>query len=204
MITLNWTSFKAMLVQKSISAQEHDRGGAYELFGFDGPLTIRCMILKEDPANADQTDYETNFQPYKNSRLGNVTTETFSAKFLPDGRKLFARVTGAQFSVDVGNNNCDFSIPFPTMKIDGIEILGGELGDSVNLFVLDTPNGALSSIPNFSLNQFGFTTFVAKDYYLRQSKYDADLIEDMTIRTDYYSVSAKTIYINYLIHEVKI
>ena len=129
---------------------------------------------------------------------------TFAAKNLPDGRKLFARITGAQFSVVAGNNDCNFSIPFPVMKIDGVEVIGGELGDSVNLHVLDTPTGTLSTIPNYHLNQFGFTTFISKDYYLRQSKYDADLIADMQIRTDYYSVSAKTIYINYLIHEVKV
>lgn len=132
-----------------------------------------------------------------------VATPAFADKKLTDGKKLYARTHGKSFQVSIGANTLDFDVPYNTCKINGIEIINGEIGDKVDLFVLDDDSGSYSTIPNFVLNQFGFDANVAKDFYNRESKYDADLYLNMCISVTYYSTSSKTIYINYLLHEVK-
>lgn len=127
----------------------------------------------------------------------------FAAKVLPNGKKLYARTRGASFAVSTGVNTLDFDIPYPTCKITGLEIINGEVGDKVDLFILDDDLGTYSTVPNYVLNQFGFDTNIAKDFYNRESQYDADLYYNMCVSITYYSQSAKTVYINYLLHEVK-
>lgn len=128
--------------------------------------------------------------PFSNKRIG--------------GKSLYSRITGKSFAVAMNaTTTCDFSIDFPLVKFNGLEIIGATPGDSVNLFILDTPNGDLSGFANYPLNQFGYTVFPSLNYYKRRSNYDADLMQDMQIRLDYTSITAKTIYINYDIHELK-
>lgn len=128
----------------------------------------------------------------------------FADKKTADGKSLYVRDKGMEFTVSVGaNNNKQCNIDYPTVKFNGIEIIGGEVGDKVDLKVLDTPTGTISTLPNYLLNQFGFNVNVSPGYYHRESKYDADLIQNMKIVVDYESVSAKTVYINFIIHEVK-
>lgn len=132
-----------------------------------------------------------------------IETLPFSAKVLQNGKKLFTRTHGKEFALSIGSNTLDFNIPYTQCKISGIEILNGEFGDKVDLFILDDDLGTYSTVPNYVLNQFGFETNIAKDFYNRESSYDADLYYNMYISITYYSESAKNIYINYLLHEVK-
>ncbi len=127
----------------------------------------------------------------------------FSAKTDPaTGKKLYKRDTGKSFSVSAGSNNCDYVITFDQMKITGVEIIGAEIGDYCDFEVYDTPTGTISTIPNAKLNQFGYSVNITKDFYKRECQYDADVIKDMKIRIVFNSVTAKTIYVNYIIHEV--
>ena len=127
----------------------------------------------------------------------------FAAKTI-GALKLYTRCTGASFVVPNGSSNCDFSIPYPTVKFNGMKITNCGIGDYVNLKVLDTPNGTISTVPNYMLNQFGFNVYMRDGYFEKRSEYDADLIQNMTIRAEYYNAGAeKTIYINYDIHELK-
>lgn len=134
-----------------------------------------------------------------------VTQEpAFKHKQLPDGNKLYSRTEGKSFSLSTGVNEAlDFNIPWNNAKLTGIEIIGGEIGDKVDLKVRDDPSGTISTVADAVLNQFGYTVYVGKDFYRRESQYDADLIKDMKIELEYDSVSAKTIYVNYILHEVK-
>ena len=87
--------------------------------------------------------------------------------------------------------------------MDGIEVINGEIGDTMSLTVLDDEYGTVSTIPDYPLNQFGFDVNVAKDFYRWLSKYDADLFAGLQIKIDYNSASAKTVYFNYSLHELK-
>lgn len=131
------------------------------------------------------------------------STVPFAAKNLPDGKKLFARTHGKKFTLTAGSNTIDFDIPYAQAKLTGLEIINGEAGDNIDFFILDDDVGTYSTVPNYVLNQFGYDVNVPKDYYVRESNYDADLYLNMCISMAYYSESAKDVYINYILHEVK-
>jgi hypothetical protein len=143
----------------------------------------------------------------KNTTPPNIAASNypFASKILPNGKKLYARVHGIQASVSGDAYTIDFVIPYNDCKLTGIEIIGGNTGDTINLKVLDTPAGTISGIADYMLNQFGFDVNVSKDFYERDSAYDADLIKDMKIRIEYDSASTLPIpvYINFILHEVK-
>jgi hypothetical protein len=132
------------------------------------------------------------------------TEPPFAAKVI-DGKSIYNRTHGTPgFAVTASTRTeCKFTVPFPVNKFDGIEIIGGEIGDNVDLYVWDSVNGDYNNEPNSQLNQFGYTVNVAPGHYNRKSRYDADLFIGMQIVVDYYSVSNKTIYINWDIHELK-
>lgn len=127
----------------------------------------------------------------------------FNSKILPDGQKLYSRVHGEEKSLTTGSNTLTFSVPYPTVKMTGIELIGAEFGDKVDFKILDDSSGTYSTIPNHTLNQFGYNVYLSKDYYIRESSYDADLYYGMVVEITYNSVSTKSVYINYLLHEVK-
>ncbi len=126
----------------------------------------------------------------------------FAAKTI-GSLKLYNRTTGMKYSVSVGQQNCIFTIPFPQMKFNGLEIVAGEIGDECDLYVWDSINGDYTTVPNMQLNQFGYTVAVAKEYFAKKSNYDADVFVGMQIVVSYNSVSAKDIWINYDVHELK-
>lgn len=143
----------------------------------------------------------------KNTTPPNIAASNypFASKVLPNGKKLYTRVHGIQISVSGAPDNIDFVIPYDNCKLTGLEIIGGNLGDTVNLKVLDTPTGTISGVADYTLNQFGFDVNISKDFYRRDSAYDADLIKDMKIRIEYDSIATLPVpvYINLILHEVK-
>lgn len=126
----------------------------------------------------------------------------FASKIIGD-KGIFQRVHGESYALSSGSNVIDHSVPYPQIKFNEIEIIGGELGDTCNLKILDTSTGTYTTIANYQLNQFGFNVNVKPDYYQRSSNYDADLFQGMRVYIEYASVSAKTVYINYILHELK-
>ncbi|NJO48141.1 MAG: hypothetical protein HC840_00335 [Leptolyngbyaceae cyanobacterium RM2_2_4] len=135
------------------------------------------------------------------------TSVPFAAKILPNGKKLYTRIHGVSQSVLGAPDNIDFTIPHTNCKLTGIQIINGELGDKANLKILDTDAGLISGIPNAVLNQFGFSVNMGSSFYEFQSNYDADLILGMKIRLEFDAVAPdllpKTVYINFILHEVK-
>lgn len=128
--------------------------------------------------------------------------EPFSSKVLANGKKLFVRNHGQEFAASSGSNNIDFSIPYAHCKINEMEIINAEIGDKVNFKVLDSSTGTYTTVPYYQLNQFAYNLNVPEKYYKRSCSYDADLYINMIIRIEYTSVSAKTVYFNYVLHEV--
>ena len=127
----------------------------------------------------------------------------FAAK-VRDGKKLYSRTRGLKHTLAIGDNFPNFVVPYAECLFNEIEIINGELGDSVDLFILDTASGALTTIPNYPLNQFGDGVFIASDFYKRGSSYDAALFGGLQINMRYNSVTAKDIYVNYILHELKL
>lgn len=118
-------------------------------------------------------------------------------------KKVFSRVTGKSFPVTTGNNTLTFTIPYPHVKINGVEIIGCSLGDKLTFKVLDSSSGTYTTVPNLELNTFGIDVYMCEGKYERLSNYDADLYQGMQVQVEYTSTSNKTAYINYIIHELK-
>lgn len=135
---------------------------------------------------------------------GNVvsTTSPFASKELA-GKKLYKRVHGISESLSSGSNTVSYTITYPWCKINAIEVIGAELGDTMSLKVKDDASGTYSGTANYVLNQFGFDVNIAKDYYEHKSEFDADLYVDMVLEITYTSQSAKSIGINFILNELK-
>jgi hypothetical protein len=118
-------------------------------------------------------------------------------------KKLYKRVHGIQQDCVVGDNILEFTIPYPQAKITGIEMIGGANCDIVRLLIKDTPTGTYSTVPNYTLNQFGFNVNVAGNYYQHTSEYDADLFLNMKIHIIYTAQVAGKIGINFILNELK-
>lgn len=133
----------------------------------------------------------------------NSTHLPFSSKILLNGKKLFVRNYGQQSNMSPGVNIVDFVVPYSHCKINEIEILNAESGDVANLKILDSETGTYTTVPYYQLNQFAFNLNISKDCYRKKSEYDSDLYGGMIIRIEYNSVSAKAVYFNYMLHEIK-
>ena len=129
---------------------------------------------------------------------------TFSDKTLPDGKKLYKRLMGSQHVLAAGVNTfIAHVIAVPHVKMVGLKIIGGELLDYTDIKILDDVSGTYTTVPNYLLNQYGFSCNIAKDFHEEHCPYDADLYVGMQIQFTYYSQSAKTIGINLDLNEVK-
>ena len=126
----------------------------------------------------------------------------FAAKTIGD-KSLFSRVAGKEFSLSVGSNELLYTVPFAQMKFNGVEVINSEIGDKIDLYVLDDISGTYSGTPSLTLNQFGYSVFLTEGYFERQSNYDADLYLGMRIKIVYTSITAKDLYVNYILHELK-
>lgn len=126
----------------------------------------------------------------------------FSSKTLPTGEKLYRRGRGFEFQVVAGFNNLEITSPYKC-KINQIEFINSLLGESVDLFVLDTANGDLTGVPKYALNQFGFSVYLPDGRYVDHSKYDAEIETGMIINLKYNALSARTLFINIPFHELK-
>lgn len=97
---------------------------------------------------------------------------------------------------------CNFAVPYAHVKFNGITLINTAIGDKTNLKVLDNAVGTFSTVPNYTLNQFGFDWYMYKDLTKEVLAYPADLYETMVISVEYTNAgAAKTIYINYYLHQ---
>ena len=193
-----WPAFKNFVSSRNLSIQWLDLIDFYYLKALDGNFSIECMLTQD--GGEDVVDFETNFKSKGNMPVGSPSP--FASKTLGT-KRLFKRINGISQEVLIGTNEIIFSIPYNWVKITGLEVINGEALDSVSLYVLDTPGGTYSTIPNYNLNQFGVNVNVSKDYYSYKSEFDADLYKDMQIKIVYTSLSEKIIGINLILNEVK-
>lgn len=168
----------------------------------------KATIAKSSSGLQDITDVNDAINYLKDDEPKQVDVNTipkaspFADKYV-EGKSIYARIHGQVVSATSGANTIDFSVPFPAVKISGVELIGGEVGDTVDMLILDDATGTYSTVPHYQFNQYGFGVAVAKDYYKREHNYDADLYYGMIVRVNYNSASAKTIAINYILHELK-
>jgi hypothetical protein len=118
--------------------------------------------------------------------------------------KLYKRVHGITIDCTVGINVFEFDCPYPHAKITGMEVLWAPEETTADFLVLDDDLGTYSTVPNYLLNQFGFTAGISKDYYLRDSAYDADVYLNMTLVAKLTLPVAKKVCVNFILDEAKV
>ena len=204
-INVGWSDLKAFSTARSLSIQWLLTNNVYYLSAIDGPVELSAVIpyISPAPSGSDQADFETNYKSNGNKPLP-IQSNPFAAKVLPDGKSLYKRFTGISQTLILGSNTFTWTqASFPWTKFVGVEIIGGELGDTCSLYVLDTSTGTYSGTANATLNQFAYTANIAPGFYNHTSSYDADLYQNLQIKFVYTSISNKTIYINFDMNEVK-
>lgn len=198
---VTWTIFKSFVSSRGLSIQWVDLNDTYWLKAFDNIFELSCKLYKLNEDSTEIVDFETNFKSAGNKSITTQSTP-FASKSI-GAKKLFKRAVGISSSVSTGDNIILYTIPYAWVKITGMEIIGAEVGDVCSLLVLDSAAGTYSQVPNYTLNQFGFTINLAKDYYEHKSEYDADLYLNMQIKIVYNSISTKTARINLILNEMK-
>jgi len=137
---MTWAQMKSMVDQKSIPIQELDHGDRYTLEISDGSFVGVVEIDKNDPnEDADQTDYETNYQSNANNNIqipANVGTQVddqgtplFRQKFAPKGwtynMKAFefeTCVIASLYEKDKDGNTVGEIINFKVYDAAGVEL----------------------------------------------------------------------------------
>lgn len=136
------------------------------------------------------------------SITGYPTFSAFASKRYGD-KSLFKRLTGIKQTLTEGENQFTYTIPYTWVKIIGIQVVNCDSLDIVDFEVLDSDNGDYSGVPNLTLNQFGFSLNLPKDFYDHVTNYDADLYQGMKLKFTYNTLMPKTIGINFNLNEVK-
>lgn len=186
-----YTDWKNKTVNNKLKHYSYKKGNITNLISIDGPLCF-MHILGPD----DEDDYTDTMGAAANQKHGdNVVLSPFASK---EG----VEFDGQGFYKDciVGINNADF-ITSAAYKFNAIEILGGELGDKVQLQVLDTSAGTYSGVPNDILNQFG-TNWNLRPGMYKLLPYEAKLYPGMIVRVVCTVATAKTIYVNLDLHKI--
>lgn len=206
---LDWTTFKGVVVARSLSIQYVVVGLNYWLKAFDGTFEVECLI-PTDNTLTDTIDFETNYKSAGNkSPIQNTTVTSlpaFGAKTITVSgvvKKLYARNTGIQATLTTGSNDITYTATYAWVKFIGIEVVNCEALDTAELRVYDTAQGTYSGYANALLNQFGYTMNMPAGFYEKQSPFDADLYQGMVMKVTYTSLSNKTLGINLIMNEVK-
>tara|TARA_R110000851_G_scaffold85715_4_gene186255 strand:+ start:690 stop:1094 length:405 start_codon:yes stop_codon:yes gene_type:complete len=131
--------------------------------------------------------------------------EAFAKKTL-NGKNLFRRKHG--FSKSIAANSVEsiiLVVPYSSCRINQVEFVNAVNGDTVNLKVLDTTTGLLTTVPSYMLNQFGFDVQLPNGLYVDKSEYDASLIGGMQVLIEYSNNSSVDIIVggNIIYHEEK-
>lgn len=203
---VSWSSIKLMLSQRKLSAQYVIVGDNYWIKSIDGNFELECLIPTDVTISEDALDFVTNFLPLGNKSpqqpMSISSTPAFASKTFGN-KGLFKRVVGKKFELTSGVNTLLYTQTMPWVKFMSLEILNGEMGDTVSLYVLDSSTGTYTTFPNAQMNQFGFNANIAPGFYQHKSEFDADIYIGLQIKIEYTSISTKTIGINYIMNEVK-
>ena len=201
MIQLDWVS-PQLTLQQVEDLVKPILGDNFDGLRVEG--TYLYVVTVNQATEIEEQSIKNAFYKASNSpQLISVTSSPAFASKMLGTYKLYKRVVGIQPSVIVGENTILHTVTFPWVKMTGIELVNGENLDKVSFWVLDSETGQISSVPNYPLNQFGFSVNVSKDYYEHKSEFDADLYAGLQIKILYTSMSAKTIGLNFIFNEVK-
>jgi len=129
---LSWTDFKALVDAKDLHIQYREISSIYWIISFDGPFELGTSIAKTDPANTDQTDFETNYKDDANKFICTVTQQTTARnehQLIPIG--LFAKEWSASSycgTIDLSNKSTK-TYSYANFSLSGDPQVGDCLSD---------------------------------------------------------------------------
>lgn len=207
MIKLNWEPFKNISTLKSLGVHGTEDDENYYLYLVDGPLIFECILAKAN-TNAHLEDFETNYKPIWNKKIS-VAIESFPpfASRLLGEQQMFKQIRGISQACTQGQNTIVWENPYPQAKLMATEVVGAEIGDTCDVFVLDRDGEnellpPLFGVANAVLKQFGYSVNVPEKFYRHRSEFPTDIYQGMQIKYVYNSLTAKTIRINLILNEV--
>ncbi len=205
----NWDEFKKYL-DKGLSPQEvkdDENEDQTWLYVTDGYLQFGIRLYDgttySDPST-EWTDYVNNYQSNANQNLNERTP--FAAKRHSNGKKLFRRVHGFKLDLDgtLNQQNVTFTIPYVSCLMTAAEIVDAVAGDHINFKILDSTTGLVTTVPNYTLNQFGFNVYPAPKFHQEISEYDSELFGTLQVCVEYTPVNTvmRSVYFNLVLHEL--
>jgi len=204
-IELNYADWKSNVDTKELDHFSYTQDNHYHLLALDG-----ILIFKHKLDIDDNLEYETNYLPNANKKLGSFySREPFATKTLKDGSKLFRRKHGVFDTIPANSEkSIIFTAPYAKAKINKLEIIDANARDQIDMRVKSpvdpTTAAAYGFPPDISLNQFGFNVVVSDLLYSDKSDYDAEVYAGMQIEVVYKNRTnaAKEVGFNLIYHEV--
>ena len=216
MINTTWSELKNYYLATKAPIRYIEDPNKYRIYCIDDSFNITTTIDKNATDTTDLTEFETTYKAIANIKYAKPTSiaSPFGSKTIIIAgveKKLYARSCGIQVALTAGANQINYTIPFPWCKITGIECVNAESLDYTDLKVIDATTDTNATPPVYPylgvsgaiLNQFSYANNIGKDFYIRLAQFDADIYQNMVIRLDYTSVSAKTLALNFILYEVK-
>lgn len=120
-------------------------------------------------------------------------------------KKLYRRKHGVSETITANSTgSISFSVPYAHAKITKAELVNCTAGDTVDLKITDDTSGTYTTVPNHTLNQFGFSVCMPNGMYIDESQYDADLYQSMIVKIEYTNNTNedKLIGVNITLHEL--
>ena len=132
---VNWEQLKTFVDERSLSIQELDLGGYYELHAFDGPFELTHTMKKESNPESDsnQYDYEQNYQSGSNK---SPVTKTQNQ---PSSVSSSLRIEGDTWNCPANTATTHYIPLNDDYMIRGAEFqfVNGKAGDYVEVWVTD-------------------------------------------------------------------
>lgn len=201
-LDVSYSDFVSKITTDGLKYHHTSRGNSIKAVAVDEVVSYECIIKGDD-----KVDFETNHLAGSNKRhTGADGKPIIKTTPFADKSQLFFRGRGIKQTITANSTeNITYVIPYDKCKLNGIELLNGNDGDTVNFKVLDSTTGTYTTIPNYLLNQFGFDWNVAASGTTKVLPYDADLFLNMQISVEYTnnSNSDTEIAVNIDLHEDK-
>jgi hypothetical protein len=197
MLRIDWGNPKISIAEFEAFLSNY-LGSQYDGLTMEGTY---LYIITYSPLNLEQEDHILNYVYSLTTTPMQIISQPFSTKTIGE-KNLYKRVHGIQAQLVQGENTILFTTPYNQCKITGLTIVNGESLDYGSFYVCDAASNPYYGVANAVLNQFSFNTNISKDFFKCESEYAADLILNLQLKIVYNSVSAKTIGINFLLHEV--
>lgn len=215
---VTWSELKDFVDSRNLSIQWIELFGRYQLIAFDGPFSLETSILKSDPTNDDQLDFETNYKSKGNKQF-TTNGHTIIAPTLEYDLDLRNIWKGYKYTATAGSQSF-----FDEQVTQELKLRGGwysllnsnaEIGDYVEFSIIDKDDvlgyfqyyGLTVGQDVLELSKFVRTDYVNPTSFGRQefaANSASDVVAGLYFRTTYKSVGASDVTFKIVIRYLEV